>query len=125
MPNADGPHLSYIVLFCADLQASLAFYRDGLGLETTGPPPTPAASFVLLTAGGVRLGLHAGAPERRTRNVNLHFAVTDVAAAAAACATRGVRFEGPPATRPWGAKVACASDPDGNAVELVQWMAGG
>lgn len=124
MPEVDGPQLSYVVLFCADLPASLRFYRDGLGLPVSGPAPGPEASFVMLAAGGVRLGLHAGSQERRTRDVNLHFAVPDVEAAVAACTARGVRFGGPPTDRPWGARVACAADPDGNEVELVQWVAG-
>jgi catechol 2,3-dioxygenase-like lactoylglutathione lyase family enzyme len=38
-----NPRINVITLAVADLEKSLAFYRDGLGLPTKGisPPPLP------------------------------------------------------------------------------------
>jgi catechol 2,3-dioxygenase-like lactoylglutathione lyase family enzyme len=117
--------LSQVTLFVRDLEASLRFYRDGLGLE----PVVSSPRFVQLRPGGSAerdgclLALHASDdhPERVSRCVNLHYEVDDLTVVRAACERRGVRFEGEPRREPWGAWTLRATDPDGNRVELVRW----
>ena len=110
------PRMSYLVLFCQDLPASVRFYHDRLGLARV----TDSPSFVQLDAGGARIGLHAADAARRTTGCNLHFDVPDVRRARADYAARGIAF-GDVVRESWGASVARAVDPDGNTVELVQW----
>ncbi len=114
-----GMHLSYVTLFVGDLEGCVRFYRDGLGLALLDASP----SFVRFTTGGCTLALHGTSdPERRSRGVNLHFDVPDVAVAAAEAQARGVALDGEPKDEPWGARVVRALDPAGNTVELVQWL---
>lgn len=116
---SDGPPmpLSYLTLFCRDMEASVRFYRDVLGLPARGFGPR----FAWLDAGPVRLGLHAGGQDRHSSGVNLHFAVPDLGTALAVLAARGAHFEGEPTEEPWGARTARTRDPDGNEVEIIQW----
>ncbi|HEY8742173.1 MAG TPA: VOC family protein [Chloroflexota bacterium] len=107
--------LDYVTLFVTDLTACVAFYRDALGLAVLEASP----SFVLLTAGNCRLGLHATEQPRSSDAVNLHFRVADVDLAHATLVERGARSEQPPRNRPWGIRAADFRDPAGYAVELV------
>jgi hydroxymethylpyrimidine/phosphomethylpyrimidine kinase len=113
-----GLRLSYVVLFCGDFDASLRFYRNLLGLEAE----QQTAGFALLSAGPVRLGLHAARLGQISHGVNLHFEVADLETAVRTLTARGIAFEGPPRQEPWGAQVARMADPDGNVVEIVQWL---
>ena len=116
--------LSYVLLYVADLQSSLAFYRDGVGLEWVDGGQGFARLRAPGVADGCLLALHAAPPDRTSRNVQLHFDVPDAAAAQIELQQRGLRFVGQPRRQPWGALVATASDPEGNAVEFVQWLEG-
>ncbi|MGI8913216.1 MAG: VOC family protein [Chloroflexota bacterium] len=107
--------LDYITLFVTDLDASLQFYRDALGLSVLEVSP----SFVLLSVGNCRLGLHATERQRDNAGVNLHFRVDDVDLASTELVRRGGQCEQPPRNRPWGIRAADFRDPAGYAIELV------
>jgi catechol 2,3-dioxygenase-like lactoylglutathione lyase family enzyme len=118
------------MLVVADLDRSVAFYRDRLGfavreqhadlaLFALGPmllylvthsPPTPDKPGVTLTC--------TNANDRTA--VNLVFRVADCRAAHAELARRGVAFLAPPQSPPWGGWRCFARDPDGYLLEVEQ-----
>ncbi|HET7826208.1 MAG TPA: VOC family protein [Anaeromyxobacter sp.] len=126
MPTAI-PRLSNVLLRVADLQRSLGFWRDKLGLRPLGA----FESFAFLDAGGVHIGLNAVAPPKEPdgglaalTEIVLEFA--DVRAAYADLSAKGIAFRTPPraittdATRElW----ACdCRDPDGHLVSITGWV---
>ncbi len=105
----------------SDLDASVAFYRDVLGLTHLFTVPGQAMAF--FDAGGVRLYLGAAeSPEFASRPL-VYYRVDDVAAAFEQVTARGARQLSPPhvvhsdATHDlWMAFVA---DPDGTPLALM------
>ena len=107
--------LEYITLFVNDLERSLRFYEEGLGLQVIHR----SQHFVLLSAGNVRLDLHEGQPSKGRKSVNLHFRVANVDEAFMKLGDRGLAFSEPPRDQPWGLRSAVLVDPDGFVVEVV------
>jgi resuscitation-promoting factor RpfA len=123
-----SPRLSNVLLRVADLQRSLGFWRDKLGLRPLGA----FESFAFLDAGGVRIGLNAVAPPKEPDGglaalTEIVLEVPDVRAAHAELSARGVAFRTPPhpvtgdaAKDLW----ACdCRDPDGHLVSITGWVA--
>jgi catechol 2,3-dioxygenase-like lactoylglutathione lyase family enzyme len=109
-----------------DLEASMAFYRDVLGLTVL--EQTPFA--IRYGAGGdTQLSTYKRAPVERGHTV-AHFEVADIEAAVAAVRSRGGTFEeysGGPLTTVNGiaqmgpdARGAWLKDPDGNVIGMRQ-----
>ena len=129
MPTAI-PRLSTVLLRVADLQRSLGFWRDKLGLKPLGA----FESFAFLDAGGVRIGLNAVAPPKEPNGglaalTEIVLEYHDVRAAYADLSGKGIAFRTSPravtadATRElW----ACdCRDPDGHVVSITGWVAKG
>ena len=141
-----GNYFSPIV---RDLDASLAFYRDGLGLEVQGPPGDASANLALrnmfglpdarirwaiartpAAAGGVELVEISGAGgrrlERRLEDIGancLVVTVRDLEGTLARLEKLGapvVSLGGEPVTIGQGTRIVVVKDPDGNFVELSQ-----
>ncbi|MDG4832751.1 VOC family protein [Solwaraspora sp. WMMD1047] len=112
-----------ITLLVADLDRSVAFYRDMLGfLEIDG-----GEGNAVLASGATRIVLRAirdVAPINR-RLVHLNLDVDDVEAAHAELKAKGVRFTYAPRAVNRGAKLelwaAAFRDPDGHGIALTQW----
>jgi len=51
--------------------------------------------------------------------IEIHFEVKDVDEVYSSLKSKGVRFEEPPANRPWGTRSAGFKDPEGYVVEIV------
>jgi resuscitation-promoting factor RpfA len=124
---ATSPRLSNVLLRVADLQRSLGFWRDKLGLRPLGA----FESFAFLDAGGVRIGLNAVAPPKEPNGglaalTEIVLEVPDVRAAYAELTSKGVAFRAPPravtgdaAHELW----ACdCLDPDGHLVSVTGWV---
>jgi uncharacterized protein len=129
------PRISVITLGVDDLERSLAFYRDGLGLPTEGIVGTEfadgAAAFFRLD-GGLVLALFprtslakdarvaVGAPSATefslAHNVGSREAVDAVVREAEAA---GGRIVDPPHDRFWGGYAGYFQDPDGHLWEVV------
>ncbi len=117
--------LHQVALTATDLDASVAFYRDVLGLKFIGRFDPPGLAFFAL-GGGARLMLSATASE-----ATLYFLVDDLKRAFRAFQNRGVHFLQPPAmihrdeagdlgkkgTEEW---MAFFRDPGGNMLALVE-----
>jgi len=123
--------LDHIVLWSADVERSVAFYRDILGCTLErydewrrGEAPFPSVRLTATTIIDVFAGGAPGAGEGEPRNLHhlcLAIAHADMSALAASLRDAGVVVEGEPVTR-WGARGDGTSlyvrDPDGNLVEL-------
>jgi hypothetical protein len=122
------PRLSIVTLGVADLERSLRFYRDGLGLPQRESPP----DIGFFTLRGTWLALYerkalaedAGvAPDGRgfsgftlAHNVRTRDEVDRVIAAALAA---GGRPTSPAQIRPWGGYSGYFADPDGFLWEVA------
>jgi lactoylglutathione lyase len=118
----------YVVLVVDDIDRSLAFYVDILGL-TLGHRSGPYAQ---LDTGATRIALYARsamadtlgqalrAPADDAPGFELGFKVDDCDAAFQEFVGRGAQPAVQPVDRPWGQRTAYLRDPDGHLVELAQ-----
>ena len=116
--------MAYVILYVSDLDSSIGFYRDLLGL----PFKLRDAGYAEFATQGTRLGLY----ERRRAEwltgqtvtpgpaAEVVFMVDDVDAHARQLAERGAAIISPPTDRPWGHRTVHLTDPDGFVVELAQ-----
>jgi lactoylglutathione lyase len=117
-------HLGYVIVYVSNLEASVAFYRDviGLGLKFID------AGFAEFDSGEARVGLY----ERRRAAwltgeevspgpaAEVAFLVDDLDEEARRLRRLGVTALSGPADRPWGHRTLHLADPDGFIVELAQ-----
>jgi predicted enzyme related to lactoylglutathione lyase len=120
------------ILAVSDVGASLAFYRDRLGLEVSAVYDDPP--YATLTCAGARIslaeqghpaedrpGVAMAAPASRSpASVALVLEVADALAVHAALAAEGVEILAPPFSPPWGGCRFFCVDPDGYLVEIEQ-----
>ncbi len=135
------PRIHFITLAVSDLDRALAFYRDGLGLESTGiigteftgDETTPAgavANFIL--HGGLILSLYPrtelakdarvpfAPPNSGEFSIGHAVASRDAVDALLAQATAaGATVTDSPHDRPWGVYSGYFRDPDGHLWEIV------
>ncbi len=118
-----------IGIIVKDIGASLAFYRDVLGLAKTEELPTPFGKLHRLVFGNsfVKLIDPKKAPEGGPRGLTaqlgfryLTFQIVNIDEMCAACEKAGAVFEMPKRELMPGVTVAMVRDPDGNVVEFVQ-----
>jgi lactoylglutathione lyase len=124
---------AFPILDCADLSASLRFYRDLLGFTATYRfPDDGEPEFVALElADGSSIGLasssstsgniHGLEPARpRTGHAfELCLYAEDTDAAVELLRSAGVPVLVEPADQPWGERLAYVADPDGNRVHVT------
>ena len=118
--------LGYVILFVADLERSLAFYRDVLGV----PFKLEGDGYLEFATQGARLGLYdrnrlgeltGQGPELPQRpGGEVVFLVEDVDAEAARLRAVGAVILSGPVDRPWGHRTLHLEDPDGFVVELAE-----
>jgi hypothetical protein len=135
------PHIDVITLAVGDLDRSLDFYRDGLGLETTGVTGTrfagdevnPAGAVVMFhLRGGLILALYprrelakdADIPfgPQKTGELSIGHLVegrADVDALLAQAEQAGAELTGRARDRPWGIYSGYFRDPDGHLWEII------
>jgi catechol 2,3-dioxygenase-like lactoylglutathione lyase family enzyme len=120
--------VDYVVLGVEDLDRSLAFYVDLLGL----PMGHRSGPYAQLATGRTRLSLFERSAMEETLSMPLRkpdadapgfeigFKVRNVDVSYVALVGRGAEAAVPPTTRPWGQRTAYLRDPDGHLVELAQ-----
>jgi catechol 2,3-dioxygenase-like lactoylglutathione lyase family enzyme len=135
------PRIDVITLAVADLDRALAFYRDGLGLESpgvtgtefVGDDVTPAGAIAMFQLHGPlimalyprsELALDAGVPVGgpRTGEFSIgHFVSsrTEVDTLLAQAAAAGATVADQPHERPWGIYSGYFRDPDGHLWEII------
>jgi predicted enzyme related to lactoylglutathione lyase len=111
---------SRILLRPVDLERSIAFYQDTLGLAVYrefGEPPRRGVVFFL---GGGFLEVSGRSEAPAGPNLQLWLQVRDVDATVAGLARTGVTVLQPPTTEPWGLREAWIADPDGVRIAVIE-----
>ena len=127
-PGADaGTRIGHVHLKVADLERSVAFYRDVLGFAVTARYGTQAA---FLSAGGYHhhIGLntwesHGGSPPPRGTTGLYHFAILVPTRRALARALRGLleaKWPVQGASDHGVSEAIYLADPDGNGIEIYR-----
>jgi catechol 2,3-dioxygenase-like lactoylglutathione lyase family enzyme len=121
-----------VILAVADVDRSVAFYRDALGAEVEALYDDPP--YATLTVAGARLslaeqghpaedrpGVELAAPSDRSRaDAVLVVEVGDAHAEHARLSDLGIRFLADPYEPPWGGCRFFCVDPDGHLVEVEE-----
>jgi catechol 2,3-dioxygenase len=111
--------LDHVYYWTVDMDRSVMFYRDVLGLTLTR---REGANWAVFDAGGQRFALH-GAVEGRPvvpGGATAVFSVPDLDAARAQLSERGVEFGHEGGVEGY-ARFASFKDPDGNTVQLIEY----
>ena len=118
-------HVGYVILFVADLERSVGFYRDVLGV----PFKLEGDGYVEFATQGTKFGLYArdrldeltgqGTEAPGQPGGEVVFLVEDVDAEAERLRAAGVAILKGPVDRPWGHRTVHVEDPDGFVVELA------
>jgi len=117
--------IGFVRVFVTDLERSLAFYTDTLGMELDFTDHRNWAQFK--SGEDISLGIErcdAGHVEQGSkvvgRFVGVTFMVDDIAATYDRLVGRDVQFTGRPERQPWGGTLAHFKDLDGNVLTLMQ-----
>lgn len=114
----------YIIVYVSDMQRSVAFYRDTLGLPLKFTSPgwsefvTGSITLALHTSGGDILPEQPGRPPAGI--AHLGFVVDDIQATYETLQARGAHFSLPPQKQPTGRTLAVLHDPDGFGITVQQ-----
>ena len=120
--------LGYAILFVSDLDRSIRFYRDTIGLpfrfanESYAEFATEGAKFSLYARSHLQelIGREAPAGEAPWPQGETAFFCDDVDVEHARLVEAGVTVLAPPTDRAWGERTLHVADPDGNVVELTK-----
>jgi catechol 2,3-dioxygenase-like lactoylglutathione lyase family enzyme len=116
-------------VFVSDIQASLNFYQNWLGLEKEGETPMPMGMMHRLKFGNSDFKLidpkeaPPKGPSGMTAQLGFRyvtFSVENISEICASLKEKGVKFSIPETEFMPGVKIAMVKDPDGNTVEFVQ-----
>jgi lactoylglutathione lyase len=120
--------LGYAIVYVSDLERSIAFYRDVVGLpfrfasESYAEFETEGAKFALYARGHLPelIGREAPVGEAPWPQGEVAFLVEDVDAEHERLRAAGAAVLTPPTERPWGERTMHLLDPDGFVVELTR-----
>ncbi len=113
--------LRFVWLEVANLDRSLRFYRDGLGLRVEEMAPDAGRRMASVEAGELELALVECSPSDPSRGsgVRLYLNAHDVDYYRKGLRDRGVAA-GEPVEEAWGGRVVTVADPDGYTLCFVQ-----
>jgi catechol 2,3-dioxygenase-like lactoylglutathione lyase family enzyme len=111
--------VDHVYYWTRDMERAVSFYGDVLGLALTRRSGKEWAEF---DAGPVRLALHGTEEDPPPAGGTVVFRVGDLEAARWALQQRGVAFDGHEAEVPGFARFATFHDPDGNPVQLIEYL---
>ena len=109
--------LSYLTLWAVHFDQVNKLYKDTLGL----PVAEENENFIMFDTKGSRLAFHrlTKAPPLSRSTIEVHLEANDVDEVYSSLKSKGVKFDDPPANRPWGTRSAAFKDPEGYVVEIV------
>ncbi len=112
--------LAGVILWTGAFEPMMHFYRDVLGLA----PRSERPGFVNFEWGELRLTVaeHGEVSGRSSEPVRtmVNLRVADIVAAHRRLSAAGVPFSRAPEREQWGGWVATFTDPDGNALQLLE-----
>ncbi len=116
--------MSQVIVYVSDMQRSLSFYRDLLGLKLV----SQSDQWSEFTAGSFHLALHwsnqndevQGERNVTAGNAELVFEVEDLDKACEEIQQKGGAVDGPQTMEGLDVRVAFLRDPDGMAIELIE-----
>jgi predicted enzyme related to lactoylglutathione lyase len=111
---------SRVLLRPSDLDRSLAFYRDTLGLAVYREFGEGRQRGVVFFLGGGLLEVSGQAESTPSPNVALWLQVRDVDATHDELVAKGVSILRPPVTEPWGLREMWVGDPDGMRLAIIE-----
>ena len=117
--------IAAVRVFVSDVARAAAWYGQVLGTAPTAGGPD--AGYVVFDAGChlvvESVGEDSEIPAERLvgRFTGISLAVDDVDAVCRSLREAGVDVAGEPEVQGWGGVLATLADPDGNAVQLVQY----
>jgi predicted enzyme related to lactoylglutathione lyase len=112
---------SHFGLNVRDLPAAKRFYCEQLGLPIL--QETPAINLLAVRAGEVRLSIFGGRTDSDGPGPSqIILATGDLNAAIADLESRGVKIDGAPKEAPGFMRFVYVSDPDGNAIGIVEYL---
>jgi lactoylglutathione lyase len=119
--------LDYTMVVVSDMQRSVEFYRDKLGLPLKFQTPewtefaTGATTLALHGGGVVPSTAPAGDPTKQAGSCSIGFNVENVDKTCEDLQARGIRFVMPPTQREGeGIRLAVCIDPDGLPIAFAQ-----
>ena len=116
------------MIYSQDLDKSLPFYRDLLGLTVLqefrgGPKPVYARLQSPGSDSTIALHLLEPGQQLHPGAIRLYFEIENLEAFCQSLIAKGAQFTKPPAVMPWGWTHAYLNDPDGHEVSLY-WAGG-
>ena len=121
--------IDYTMVVVSDMDKSVEFYRDKLGIPLKFQSPEwtefqTGVTTLALHGGGVpRSGPPTGDPSKQAGACSFGFNVEDIDATYQELQAKGIRFVMPPTQRDEeGIKLAVALDPDGLPISFAQLM---
>jgi predicted enzyme related to lactoylglutathione lyase len=112
--------LDHVYYWTSDMDRAVAFYRDAVGLRLTRREGDAWAEF---DAGAVRFALHGGVDGTAPAGGTAVFEVDDLDVERRRLMERGVSFDQDDGEVPGLARFASFRDPDGNVVQIIEYLA--
>jgi lactoylglutathione lyase len=120
--------IDYVIFYVRDLERSIAFYRDAIGLEFKlrgdgyAEFATEGTKFALFERSNLAelIGQAAEAEPPSGPSAEVAILVADVDREAERLRAVGVEPLTGPVDRPWGHRTVHVADPDGHVIELAQ-----
>ena len=100
----------------ADLETARRWYEDVLGLTVDTEIPDHSVWY---RPGEIVLGLHVGVPAANASSTCVGFEVDNVDELFQRLSASGVKFDGEPVDKSWGARAVSTHDPVGHTVTLA------
>jgi lactoylglutathione lyase len=120
--------IDYTMVVVSDMQRSVEFYRDKLGIPLKFQSPdwtefATGTTTLALHGGGVAGEHQSGDPSKTAGACSIGFNVNDVDKTYEELQAKGIRFVMPPTQREGeGIKLAVAIDPDGLPISFAQLL---
>jgi catechol 2,3-dioxygenase-like lactoylglutathione lyase family enzyme len=111
--------LDHVYYWTSDMDRSVAFYGDAVGLRLTRREGDAWAEF---DAGAARFALHGALDASGPAGGTAVFEVDDLDAERRRLAECGVSFEQDNGEVPGLARFASFRDPDGNVVQIIEYL---
>ena len=118
-PSGPLEGIDHVYYWTRDMDRAVTFYEQVLGLPVAYRAGSEWAEF---QAGPVRLALHGTDEPSLPASGTVVFRVIDLDEARWALQQRGVIFDGHESAVPGFARFATFHDPDGNPVQLIEYL---